>query len=617
MRGRSGKVRRAARAGDLSKGVIVVLSGGFVDEMNPQDVRDRMDGYIADVNADPYVQAHTNGKGLKFKLLRNQVHPHIHQAEWRKVVQALETFKPSPLILVGHSYGGAAAVSVARSLEIGGTTVDLLCTHDSIQTINDLGDPNEVPATVRLNLNPYVIPTPAWMLAPFPIGRRNLRDDGSLDGVINVGLTYNLGGAFSHKNAFYELAGGDKVGGGGFELPHLLLDVTLAVLRGASNADVLTMVQAPLQTLATKSRIVVQLETKNFKKTLTPTAITRFAVAVGASNAVISDVRDAIDTLPKNGTKATYAGPVSSDGDGESHIQGMAGFNDYFLITHSDKSKEAGRILVVDRRLGQRKFVTEFRLPSLSVGGPALNHAGGCQLIGDVLAVPSESGQNSSVVAFFDVSNPLRIRELHSSLRIPRTQRDAAAVGITTITRNGKTVWLCGVYDSGSVDFYESPDLPRGDPFQPLFSSPIKVTEKNHQSLLLFTDQTNQVFAAGLNRGNAPYFDRLVLYTVDLVGKSMTPDPDRSYSTGGGTRLRWGSGLESVGDQLLLHCTERNYGRDCDINTFATTQRSADRAVAGSRRYRIRTPRKKAAARKGAAKRAAKHTRKLKRSEKR
>ena len=182
-------------------------------------------------------------------------------------------------------------------------------------------------------------------------------------------------------------------------------------------------------------------------------------------------------------------------------------------------------------------------------------------MIGDVLAVPSESGQNSSVVAFFDVSNPLKIRELHSSLRIARTQRDAAAVGITTIIRNGQTVWLCGVYDSGSVDFYESPDLPGGAPFQPLFSSPIKVTEKNHQALLLFTDQANQVFAAGLNRGNFPYFDRLVLYTVDLVGKSMTPDPDRSYSTGGGTRLRWGAGLEIVGDRLVLHCTERNYGK--------------------------------------------------------
>lgn len=271
MGGRTGKGRRATNAGDLSKGVIVVLSGGFFDAMNPQEVRDRMDEYIADVNADPHVQAHTGGKGLKFKLLRNQVDPHIHQAEWRKVARALETLKPSPLILVGHSHGGSAAVSIARSLQGRGTAVDLLSTHDSVQTLDDLGDPNKVPANVRLNFNPYVIPTPAWMLAPFPIGRRNFREpDGSLHGVINAGLTYNLGGAFAHKNAFYELAGGDKVFGGGFERPQLLLDVTLAVLRGASNADVLTMVQAPLQTLATKSRIVIELESKDFKKTLRP-----------------------------------------------------------------------------------------------------------------------------------------------------------------------------------------------------------------------------------------------------------------------------------------------------------------------------------------------------------
>jgi hypothetical protein len=271
MGGRSGKALPAAGTGDLSKGAIVVLSGGFFDAMNPQDVRDRMDDYIAAVNADPFVQAHSGGKGLKFELLKDQVDPHIHQADWRKVVKALKTLKPSPLILVGHSNGGAAAVSIARSLVSVGIAVDLLSTHDSVQTIDDLGDPNQVPANVRLNLNPYVIPTPAWLLAPFPIGRRNTREaGGSLDGVINTGLAYNLGGAFAHKNAFYELAGGDRLPGGGFSRPHLLLEVTLAVLRGASNADVLAMIQPPLQTLATASRIVIELETKNFTRTLRP-----------------------------------------------------------------------------------------------------------------------------------------------------------------------------------------------------------------------------------------------------------------------------------------------------------------------------------------------------------
>lgn len=612
MSKRPGNNQPATIAGDLSKGVVVVLSGGFVDEMNPPEVLERMDEYVADLNADPFVKAHTNGKGLTFKLLNNQAKPHIHQAEWRKVVEALIRLKPSPLILVGHSYGGAAAVSIARSLEHEGITVDLLATHDTIQTVDDLGDPNLVPPNVTLNLNPYVIPTPAWMLAPCPIGQRNFREsDRSMDGVINAGLTYHLGGAFSHKNAFYELAGGDKVTRRQYELPRLILDVTLAVLRGSSNADVLAVVRPPLQTLATKSRIVIQLETQNFKQTLRPKPISHLEVAEAVAALPIGDVRGAVDALPKKGTKRKYAGPVKSDGHGESHIQGLAGFGDHFLLTHSDKSKDHGRILVVDRRPGQRKLIAEFPLPALGTGPDPLNHAGGCQLIDHVLAVPSESGQNSSVVAFFDVSNPLKISELNSSLRIVRTQRDAAAVGITTLTRNGQRVWLCGVYDSGSVDFYESPDLPGGAPFQPLFSSPIKVMEKHHQALLLLTDQNNHVFAAGLNRGNFPFFDTLVLYAVDLAGKAMKPDPDRSISTGGSTRLRWGTALEIVGDRLALHCTERNYNKDCDINTFATALEMTESVVARRKSRRKRTAPKRAA-RKAEVKKATKRRRRPK-----
>jgi hypothetical protein len=140
-----------------------------------------------------------------------------------------------------------------------------------VLTLDDIGDINRVPPNVRLNLNSYVIPTPAWMLAPFPIGKRNTSQiDNSLDGILNIGLTYNLGGALAHRNAFYELAGGDKTSGRGYKRPHLLRDVTLAVLRGESNRNILRSVKPSLQVLATRSRVVIKLESTHFKKTLRP-----------------------------------------------------------------------------------------------------------------------------------------------------------------------------------------------------------------------------------------------------------------------------------------------------------------------------------------------------------
>jgi hypothetical protein len=77
-----------------SKGVIVVLSGGFFDEMNPKDVRDRMDEYIADV-------------GLEFKLLWYQPSPHIHQVYWRWVARLRRSSRR-------HSSSSATATAAPR-----------------------------------------------------------------------------------------------------------------------------------------------------------------------------------------------------------------------------------------------------------------------------------------------------------------------------------------------------------------------------------------------------------------------------------------------------------------------------------------------------------------------
>jgi N-acetylmuramoyl-L-alanine amidase len=335
----------------------------------------------------------------------------------------------------------------------------------------------------------------------------------------------------------------------------------------------------------------------------TSSTVSPTATALTTMRAPLADVRKAIDALPARGRKTRYAGPVKRGGEpGPSHIQGLAAYKNVFLLTHSDRDEKSGRILVLDRA-GQHKVITEFRLPTFSPSGPSFFHAGGCQMLGDVLAVPSESGNNASVIAFFDVSDPLQIREFNGALRIMRSERDAAAVGITTISRNGQTVWVLAAYDSGTIDFYESPDFPGGALFEPRFT--VKVEEKDHQHLLLFTDQKNKVFAVGMNRGNIFFFDRLTVYEVDFERRTMTPDPDRDISTGGGTRLRWGASLEVVGTRLALHCSDRDYGDSCTINTFQTDEARTGR-IRGRARRTTRTTGPAAAKRKGRPRRAQK-----------
>jgi hypothetical protein len=229
------RLRRAGTSApsDLRNGVIVILSGGAVDGMNPVEVRERMDEYVSAVNDDPFVKASSDGKGLTYKLFDNQKTKRLHQSRWRAICDVLSRREATPLIIVGHSNGGAAAMDLSRCLQSQDKVVDLLFTADSVLTLDDIGDIYEVPSNVRLNINTYVIPTPAWLLAPFPIGRSNRRQvDGSLDGVLNVGLRYNLPGALGHRNAFYDLAGGDKHDNGTYSYPFSLLESSLASLRG-------------------------------------------------------------------------------------------------------------------------------------------------------------------------------------------------------------------------------------------------------------------------------------------------------------------------------------------------------------------------------------------------
>jgi len=297
----------AAASRDLSNGVIVVLSGGPFDLMNPLEVRDRMDQVITDINTDPYVLANTNGQGLKFRFFPGQLN-HIHQTKWPDLCDELKRLRPSPLVLIGHSNGGAAVIDLARCLLEQNIAVDFAFTADSVLTLNDNGDPNKVPANVVLNLNPFVIPTIYWGELPFFFGQRNQREsDSSLGGIMNIGLPFEEPGAIAHRDAFYDLAGGDESLMGRYAFPELIRDSTLAVLKGADQNAVFQLALGYLQVLANDLRISIEIETANTKTTLTPSGQTGRPPAPRFEKSKIGDLRKLLSDVERLRLRVPHA----------------------------------------------------------------------------------------------------------------------------------------------------------------------------------------------------------------------------------------------------------------------------------------------------------------------
>lgn len=237
----NGASRAPAACGrDLSRGAIIMLSGAPFDAMNPRQVRDAMDAYLDGVNASEFVHRCSGGKGLAVGLVKGQ-RKHLHQASWPAMCDALVAAGSSPIIIAGHSNGGASAVSLSRCLEAKGKTVDLLVTIDTVPTGRGLGDAFVVPANVKLSINTYVITNAVTWTIPFLFGHADKRADGKA--TINIGLEYRLPGFVAHRNAFLDFASGP------------LLDLTLASLEGAGEREMTRLALEKSRALAKESGI--------------------------------------------------------------------------------------------------------------------------------------------------------------------------------------------------------------------------------------------------------------------------------------------------------------------------------------------------------------------------
>jgi hypothetical protein len=296
----------------------------------------------------------------------------------------------------------------------------------------------------------------------------------------------------------------------------------------------------------------------------------------------LANVESAFRALPDVARVAYVKGRVVADGS-YSHVQGLAVGSGHLLFTHSDENRESGRLLIADR--ASSELTGWYALPPFTSppDKPFFHHVGGCQLLGDLLVVACETGQwdaPRSVIAFLDVSDPMRPRELAHS-RIANGKARAMAAGMTTITTADRETFLVAGYEHGRVGFYEFDTL-EGPSRRPTFE--VRVAEDEHQAFLLFTDQQNEVFAVGLNSGGGLGQPKATLYRLRRGGTGRPPTLEivasRVFKTKSGGRLRWGSTVVVPStDRMVLYCTSRRFDRDdfdddrsdergCTLNIF-------------------------------------------------
>ncbi|WP_310409965.1 hypothetical protein, partial [Chamaesiphon sp. OTE_8_metabat_110] len=260
----------------------------------------------------------------------------------------------------------------------------------------------------------------------------------------------------------------------------------------------------------------------------------------------------------------------------ESHVQGVARYGNYLLLSHNNKGYSHGFIIVLN--VESMKMVHKICTPD-----EHYNHPGGMQVIGDYLMVPVEnSSYSQSLIHFYDLSMMTDSEPpKNETFGITREFDGAGAAGITNYTDSETEYYLLAAYNNGAIDFYKSNGNPiSNDPgFQEiLFSATISC--ETYDSICLLTDVNQQIYMIGfrtynLGGSNEDYAD---LYEIDLQKKCVSQViPSRHFYTehGGfiglaGVHFRWGAGLKIVNDSSLnFLATQRNFVGDLFYtNTF-------------------------------------------------
>jgi hypothetical protein len=209
---------------------------------------------------------------------------------------------------------------------------------------------------------------------------------------------------------------------------------------------------------------------------------------------------------------------------------------------------------------------------------PPLRHAGGIQLVGDVLVVGLEDNQQKqrSEVQFWNFEDPKQPRQLaHLTIRRSGEPKDKTAGAVGLVAEGNRHLLAVANWDSRAVDLYASQEKPLADPacrfelrarwrddradkadWQP------DTQFASYQAINLFPGEGGEIRLAGLatTRSGEDLFDQFVLDASQPAEKMLRKVARKSLKFDGGAHFIFAAGLWIDEGRTALLATPRNVG---------------------------------------------------------
>jgi hypothetical protein len=305
-----------------------------------------------------------------------------------------------------------------------------------------------------------------------------------------------------------------------------------------------------------------------------------------------ANVVEAFEKLPITGAALKFTlGQMQVPPGG--HLQGIqihfdAAANRH-LVYLSHDSATVAYLVVVEFPLslsGNGRVLHVQELPSDGLS-PPLRHAGGIQLLGDVLAVGVEDNQQKtrSEVQFWNVGEPGKPSLLrHLTIRRQGAPKEQTAGAVGLVARAADHLLVVANWDSRALDFYVSNGKPLADTacrFNLALSWQDRLADKSgwkpdglfgaYQAINLLSDSQGRLFLIGFQT-KAAGADIADLFSVEMAdmsapaARTLCKLAARSMKLSAGNHFRYAGGLWIERRGLAILSSPLDFGRETVLN---------------------------------------------------